>query len=173
MSELPPARVLVISGSMGAGKTTVLAEATDILASADIAHAAIDLDFLTIAYTPRGLPADLKLRNLVALWTNYCALGITNLLVCEPIDSLETRAALLRAIPCRELIVCRLRASVSTMQRRVGQRELGIFREKYIARVAELERELDAVQVEDFTVENDGRNVSDVARDVLAKAGWL
>ena len=32
--------VLVISGSMGAGKTTVLSEASDILAEASVPHAA-------------------------------------------------------------------------------------------------------------------------------------
>lgn len=158
---------------MGAGKTTVLAEATDLLASARIAHAAIDLDFITIAYTPQELPEDLKLRNLAALWKNYSEMGITNLLLSEPIVSLEAREQLRRTIPCRELVVCRLRARLSTMQRRVGQRELGIFREKYIARVAELEHELADARLDDFSVENDGRDVTDVAREVLMIAGWL
>src|SRR5690349_23304571 len=42
------AAVLVISGSMGAGKTTVLGEASDLLAASGIEHAAIDLDTLSI-----------------------------------------------------------------------------------------------------------------------------
>ena len=45
-------KVLVISGSMGSGKTTVLAEASDLLAAADIPHAAIDLDALALAHLP-------------------------------------------------------------------------------------------------------------------------
>ena len=36
--------LLIISGSMGAGKTNVLSEASDLLSLAGIAHAAIDLD---------------------------------------------------------------------------------------------------------------------------------
>ena len=36
--------LLIISGSRGAGKTTVLSEASDLLSLAGIAHAAIDLD---------------------------------------------------------------------------------------------------------------------------------
>jgi len=36
--------VIVISGSMGSGKTTVLGEASDILAAHSLVHAAIDMD---------------------------------------------------------------------------------------------------------------------------------
>lgn len=36
--------VLVISGSMGAGKTTVLGQAQDLLKEAGVEHGAIDLD---------------------------------------------------------------------------------------------------------------------------------
>lgn len=39
-----PVKVLVISGSMGSGKTTVLGEASDILTASNIAHVALDLD---------------------------------------------------------------------------------------------------------------------------------
>jgi hypothetical protein len=166
-------RVLVISGSMGSGKTTVLAEATDLLMSADVAHAAIDLDFLLIAHAPRGVPHDLKFRNLAAVWTNYSAAGIQNLLLCEPIDSVETRERLRQTIPCNELIVCRLRAPLATMQERIRRRETGVFQDKYVERVAALERELDAGTVEDFSVENDGRPVTEVARELLVRAGWL
>ena len=42
--------LLIISGSMGAGKTTVLSEASDLLAQADIPHAAIDLDWLAVMH---------------------------------------------------------------------------------------------------------------------------
>ncbi len=44
--------MLIITGTMGAGKTTVLAEASDILALLHITHAAIDLDALGLAHLP-------------------------------------------------------------------------------------------------------------------------
>ena len=46
--------LLIITGTMGAGKTAVLAEASDILALRQIAHAAIDLDALGLAHLPFG-----------------------------------------------------------------------------------------------------------------------
>ena len=47
-------KVLVISGSMGSGKTTVLGEASDLLGAAEIIHAAIDLDSLALGHLPAG-----------------------------------------------------------------------------------------------------------------------
>ena len=44
--------LLIITGSMGAGKTSVLGESSDILAQRNIAHAAIDLDALGLAHLP-------------------------------------------------------------------------------------------------------------------------
>ena len=71
-------------------------------------------------------------------------------------------------------MVCRLRARLETMQRRVREREPGMLQEEFVARVAEeLEASLDAGGVEDFSVENDGRSVTAVAREVLRRAGWL
>jgi uridine kinase len=45
-------KAILISGTMGSGKTTVLSEASDILLSKCIVHAAIDLDTLGIAHLP-------------------------------------------------------------------------------------------------------------------------
>src|SRR5271154_1273168 len=50
--------VLIITGTMGAGKTSVLAEASDILALQGIAHAAIDLDALGLAHLPSAARCD-------------------------------------------------------------------------------------------------------------------
>ena len=49
--------LLIITGTMGAGKTAVLGEASDILAQRQIVHAAIDLDALGLAYLPLAAPA--------------------------------------------------------------------------------------------------------------------
>lgn len=166
-------KVLVISGSMGAGKTTVLGEASDILSAADIPHAAIDLDLLGLGHLPAGAPDDLTVRNLAVVWNNYAAAGVTRLLVSEALDTAAKRERLEKAIPRAEIVVCRLRATLDTMQQRVRLREPGILQEQFVARVAELEASLDAGRVEDFSVENEGRSVTDVAREILVRAAWL
>ena len=44
--------LLIITGTMGAGKTTVLAEASDILTLRHVVHAAIDLDMRSALPNP-------------------------------------------------------------------------------------------------------------------------
>ena len=128
--------VLVISGSMGAGKTTVLGEASDLLTAEGILHAAIDLDGLSIGQ----MPDDMTARNLAAVWSNYAGAGITRLLIAEAIDSADKLERIRRAVPGAEIVVCRLRASLGTMQERVRVREPGMRQEEFIRRVVDLER---------------------------------
>ena len=158
--------VLVISGSMGAGKTTLLGEASDLLTAEGILHAAIDLDGLSIGQ----MPDDMTARNLAAVWSNYAGAGITRLLIAEAIDSADKLERIRRAVPGAEIVVCRLRASLGTMQERVRVREPGMRQEEFIRRVVDLER---AIDIEDFSVDNDRRGITEVAREVLIRAGWL
>jgi hypothetical protein len=165
--------VLVITGSMGSGKSTVLAEASDLLAAHGTIHAAIDLDTLGVGHVPEGAWPDLGYRNLAAVWENFARFGATSLLLAEAVESVEELDRIRAAIPEGDIIVCRLTAPLATMQRRVAGREPGMLQHTFVARVAVLEAILDDADLEDFTVHNDGRSVTDVARDVLAGAGWL
>lgn len=165
-------RVLVITGSMGAGKTTTLGEASDLLTESNIAHAAVDVDALGIYHVP-DTPTDLAGENLAAVWRNYAAAGIDRLLIALALESATDRERLRSALGDAELTVCRLRAGVKTMTRRVRQRERGLFRQRYVDRVAMLESRLDEARVEDYSVETEGRTVTDVAREMLERAGWL
>jgi hypothetical protein len=165
--------VLVISGSMGAGKTTVLGEASDLLTQSGIVHAALDLDVLGVGLLP-GAQADmLMMRNLESVCGNYASAGVTRLLLSEAVDSSAKRERLRDATSAASLTICRLRATPSTMQDRVRLREPGMLQEQFVGRVIELETALDTARVEDFSVDNDRRSVTDVARELLQRAGWL
>ena len=94
-------------------------------------------------------------------------------MLCEALETAAGRDQLREAVPGAQIVVCRLRARLETMQQRIRLREPGLLREQFVARVAELEASLDAAGVEDFSVENDGRSVTAVAREILARAGWL
>ena len=69
--------------------------------------------------------------------------------------------------------MCRLVASIETMQQRVGLRELGVCRDKYLARVKTLNAALDQARLENFLISNQGRSLTEVAREVLERARWL
>src|SRR5688572_8661223 len=166
-------QVIVITGAMGAGKTTVMAEASDILAAAGIVHAAVDMDTLGIAHVPDGAALDLASRNLASVWRNYAGAGVTRLLLAEAIESADDLERIRRAIPHAQVVVCRLTASLETMEQRVGVREPGMHHDLLVARVAELDARLSAARLEDFTLDNDAAAVTDTARAMLVRAGWM
>ena len=158
---------------MGSGKTTILSEASDILSSKGIAHAAIDLDTLGIAHLPSGTGADLMFRNLASVWANYQAAGVTRLLLAEALESAPDVERVRRAIPGAAMVVCRLTTSQQTAESRVRVREPGMLQEKFVARVAELEDILHQAALEDFVLQNDHASVTAVAHELLLRAGWL
>jgi hypothetical protein len=168
-----PVRVIVITGSMGAGKTTVMAEASDLLAAAGISHAAIDMDTLGIMHLPTPAAFDLACRNLASVWANYAAAGLTRLLLAEAVESQDDLDRIRRAVPDSQVVVCRLTARLETMERRVGLREPGMLQASFVARVAELDAQLDAARLEDFRLDNDAAPVTDTARALLVRAGWI
>jgi hypothetical protein len=166
--------LLIITGSMGAGKTSAMAEASDILAQRQIVHAAIDLDALGVAHLPSAARGDgVMYDNLRSVCRNYAALGVQRFLVARAIED-GARLKLCRdIIPAVNTVVCRLTASIETMKRRVQMRDSGISQGECIARVAGLNEILDRAQLEDFAVINENRSLTDVALEMLVKAGWI
>lgn len=166
--------MLIITGTMGAGKTAVLAEASDILAQRQIVHAAIDLDALGLAHLPSAAPSDdVMYDNLRSICGNYAALGVRRFLVARAIEDGAHLKLCREIIPAVNTVVCRLTASIETMKRRVETRDLGILQRQSVARVATLNTILDSARLEDFSVANENRSLTDVALEMLAKAGWI
>ncbi len=113
--------VLIITGPVGVGKTTVALEIGSIgslLEQAGIPHAVVDLDSLAWLYPA---PADdqfnnhLAFRNLAAVWDNYAKTGIQRLVIARVIESRDELAWYHEAIPDAEITIVRLRASEATL----------------------------------------------------------
>ena len=166
-------KVIVISGSMGCGKTTVLGEASDVLSACHIAHATVDLDAIGTALLPDDVSREVTFRNLGAIYVNFMSVGITRVLLADAVEDRHELDRLRQAMPRSEILVCRLTAEVDTMQDRLRIREPGMLQEQFLARARELERVLDVAGVEDFTIVNDQRSVTDVARELLQRSGWI
>jgi hypothetical protein len=159
---------------MGAGKTSVMAEASDILAPRQIVHAAIDLDGFGLAFLPRPVTTDGAMcRNLRSVSENYVAMGVQRFLVARAIEDRAQLEICRQAVSATEIVVCRIAASIETMQQRVQTRETGVSHQRYVARVAELNLILDRAGLEDFTVTNENRSLTDVALEMLIRAGWI
>jgi hypothetical protein len=159
---------------MGAGKTAVLGEASDILSLRRISHAAIDLDALGLAHLPPAASNDdVMYDNLRCICKNYHALGVQRLLLARAMEDRAQLQLCRDAVSAANTIVCRLTASIEAMQRRVQMRESGVSQGEYVARVAKLNVILDRARLEDFTVANANRSLTDVAQEMLIKAGWI
>jgi predicted kinase len=166
--------VIVITGNMGSGKTTILAEASDLLTADGIVHAAVDLDTFGMGHLPDATWPALAYRNLSCVWQNYAAAGATRLLIAEAVEDRRELTRIREAVPGADIVVCRLTAALETLRRRVSQREVGVLRNVLVARVDELQVLIDRAEVEEFTiVTDDERPVTDVAREMLVRAHWL
>jgi hypothetical protein len=159
---------------MGAGKTSVLGEASDILARRDVVHAAIDLDVFGLAHIPSASSNDgVMYRNLQSVCENYTSLGVGRLLLARAVENHAELELCRSAVSAKDVVVCRLTASVGTMEQRIRNRELGVSQLEYVARVAELNDLLNLARLENFTVSNENRPLSEVAYEILLKAGWI
>lgn len=169
-----PIELLIITGSMGAGKSSVLAEASDILTLRRIVHAAIDLDALGLAHLPDGDGNDgVMYRNLESVCKNYASLGVTRFLLARALETQVELDLWRNAVAATNIVVCRLTASIDVMETRVKTRESGILQAEFVARVAALEAALDRAHLENFIVANENRSLNEVAREMLTKAGWI
>jgi hypothetical protein len=166
--------LLIISGGMGAGKSTVLAEASDILGLRHIAHAAIDLDALGLAHLPSAASNDgVMYRNLQSVCKNYASLGVRRILLARAMEDRAELELCRGIVSATNTVVCRLTASIEAMQQRVKMRESGVSQGEYVARVEKLNAILDRARLEDFTVSSESRPLTEIAHEMLVKAGWI
>ena len=112
-------------------------------------------------------------RNLQAVAANYAAHGVDRFLLARAVETQAALQSCIAAVAAEEVVVCRLRASVETMQQRIGSRELGVCWDKYIERVTILNDALDDARLENFEVTNEGRPLNVVVKEMLERAHWL
>ena len=172
--ELITESLLIITGAMGAGKTSALGEASDILTLHHIAHAAIDVDTLGLASLSTTSGNDeVMYGNLRSVCNNYASLGVTRFLLARSLESPAELDLCRGIILATNTLVCRLTANIETMEQRVKERESGVSQREYVARVAKLNVILDRARLEDFSVSSENRSVTEVAHEMLVRAGWI
>jgi predicted kinase len=165
--------LLLITGTMGSGKSTVMAEVSDLLALRKLEHAAIDVDTLGVAWLSSSKNDDVMDANLECVCRNYASLGVRRFLVARALESPAELERCRRATLAENVAVCRLTANLATLQQRVKQREPGVLQAEFVARVETLDASLNRAALEDFTIANEERSITDVAREMLLRAGWV
>jgi hypothetical protein len=166
---------LLITGTVGVGKSAVAAEANDALAALKVPNAAVDLDALVWQWPSTSKwNDDLMFENLAALWPNYAAHGATHLVLARVLETPAELSRYAAAVPGAEITVCRLVAPEALrVNRLLGRMPPGPSRDWHLSRTAELDAILDRLPCVDFTIDNGDRTVRDVALDVLIHAAWV
>lgn len=166
--------VLILNGTIGAGKTTIGSSIHVLLENAQVPHCYLDLDALTYSYPPSGaFNRQTMLKSLAALWQIHRANGARHLVLSGVVEQRDEVAGYQRAIGDCEITIVRLTAPELRRLDRVTRREMGDSRDWHLARSVELENILDDSQCFDFEVSNDGVAPDIVAEQILKRLNWL
>ncbi|MCC6222666.1 MAG: hypothetical protein IT201_04140 [Thermoleophilia bacterium] len=173
MPESSQARAILLSGTVGSGKTRILLELGELLEEQSESYALVDLDWLAWC-RPRRPAAptvhEILVRNLTAAWGTFRGAGIERLVLARDIREPAHVPALRAALPEVELAVVELRAPLRLVEERLRQRDTG---RELAEHLAEARRGAAApMPVADATVDNGGRPARTVALEVLAASGW-
>ena len=167
--------VMVITGPVGVGKTTVAGALSSILEQTGIPHALIDMDWLRWCYpTPSDDPfhMSLGLRNLAVVWSNYRAVGARRLILVDIVEAREALADYHAAIPDAAIQIVRLQATLPTILHRLRGRETGASLTWHEQRAGELARLMEEQAAEDVLIETESKTVEEIAQEVLMRTGW-
>jgi hypothetical protein len=167
---------LLITGTVGVGKTTIADAVGDLLREANVPGAVVDIDWLRNAWPA---PSDdrfnmaLAMRNLRATSANFLDAGATRLVLAGVVESAADREAHAQAVGI-PMTVCRLRADLDLVRIRLARRHEhhANLRRWHVQRCAELEAIMDVAAVADSVVDVTTATAFEAAAAVLRQVGW-
>jgi adenylylsulfate kinase-like enzyme len=169
-------KAVLLTGTIGSGKTALAVELGDVLGGRGLATAVIDLDWLGWWHAPAGTPsspADLIVRNLEAVWPNFRAEGARFVVLARMLQERSEIDALRKALPDADLTVVRVEAPHEIVEKRLRQRDTGAELAGHLKELAGMQRRVTELSAEDLRIENGDRSIADVATELLDRLGWL
>lgn len=166
-------RALLLTGGFTTGKTAVAKEVLATASALGLHAAAIDLDWLGWATGASITLDDLIARNLAAVAGNYAAAGVDHLVLARALVHPSALQAVAGALPAWELKVIRLAAPRGALEQRIRARDSGSELEEHLADLDEMTQKVMAAASGAPVVVNDGRELGDIAKEVMRIAGWI
>ncbi|GAA2869884.1 hypothetical protein [Microbacterium arabinogalactanolyticum] len=181
MTDSKRTRGLILNGASGVGKSRTLQELGALLGEKAVAHALVDLDFLTLSWPrPQDDPwgGQVARENLAAVTSNYRRNGIERVVVAHVYTDrthLDGCRAALGAASADEAPLIRLRASRAVVEQRLRARHAADAPwelDGFLAGHDALTHALDAADLDDHIIDVDGLDPRAVAERVIEAAGW-
>jgi energy-coupling factor transporter ATP-binding protein EcfA2 len=160
-------RAILLTGGVGAGKTTVLQALGALLEERDEPYALVDLDWLCWARPRTGTPHELLCANLAGVAAAYADHGVESLVLARHLVSAGELEAVRAALPGVAVTAVRLVADARIREARLRARDSAAELAEHLAML----HAGDAPRFEDAEVEADGAPAA-IAASVLAAARW-
>ena len=166
--------ILILSGSVGAGKTAIAFAIHDILTVNEVPHACLDLDQFTYSWPSVGpYNTDTVFSALEKVWPVYQAAGIRKLVLARVVETKKGLKRYSKALENSSIVLCRVTASEETRKSRLQDREFGESLKWHLKRTVELERLLTDAALENFVIVNENESIECVAEKTLKLIKWL
>lgn len=167
-------RVLLVNGTVGAGKTAIAAAVGRELTAREVPHAVLDLDALTWAWPLEDrFGQGLVLDGLSGLAPGLRRRGYRRVVLARVVEDPAEREAYERALDGADVTVVRVTADAATRERRIAERETRPdARTWHLERSVELEQVLTDVALDDAVVDTTHLTPEAAATQVLDAAGW-
>lgn len=169
-------RAIIITGTVGVGKTTTMAALTAYLEDHDVPCAGIDMDALRWFYPhPEGdrFGSAVGRKHLAYLAASYHELGIPLIVLADVVEHDNDRDALVAAMPQFDVHVVRLRLGMDAVLAQLRQREAPERLPWYLHRAPELEAIQDAANVGDTIIDIGDRTPGEIAELIVDKLRLL
>jgi adenylylsulfate kinase len=167
-------QAIVITGPVGAGKSTTAAEVSRLLEGWSVRHALFDMDYLRWVYpSPEGDPfaAALGMENLAAIWPNVVDVGVSSVILADVVESRNQTSEYERAMPGAVVRVVRLDVPIDQIAPRLKERETEETIEWYLKRAPELQGIMDREGVGDIVIDVGTRSATEVALEIIERTG--
>ena len=166
--------ILLITGTVGSGKTTVAAEIGEQLAEMGLPNAVIDLDWLGWVNVGKDFNGydQLIVQNVFAAWPNYYSVGVQYLVLVRMLLQREPVEFLTKAFPNTPITVVRLTASKNTLEKRLTQRDNGETLREHLDEMESMNAILDELHLESATIRNEEIKVQETAKQIIEIIGW-
>lgn len=168
---------VLVTGTVGVGKTTVAVEIGVLLSEADVPYAVLDLDWLAWCRPSPEAGAgtaysSLLCENLRSMRVTYESVGIQRFVLAGAVTKLDDLAAVRDALGGMPVKVVLLDAPSSSIIERLAKRDIASKTIETDDDLHAFDERVRSAAVEGFTVQNVGDPRATASR-VLAWAKWL